>query len=322
MNAAGEQLKISLMYDSPLASEIILSTQMRAATQGSAMQDYQPGNSQWKNPFSALLFWSVGLMPWKDAFWTTSRQDGCPYHSCYEPNPELQTLFALLSTGPVTPGDAVGHINKNLIMQTCRSDGVLLKAGDRPLLYLNSVYAQGFNSLDLPVVLSTSITIDSMTYYYILAANLSDPYKITLAEFELENAVIFEYHDIQNTLLPFKDSFIIPKMKIPPYNPDESCGTPPCNQTIDFRYYVIAPTVTSGWTCLGELDKFVTVSPNRIANFIYQQSGIEIVLSGVPGEMVTIYFLAPQNSIVSATCSIGVFSATSIKCQDGSCRCL
>jgi hypothetical protein len=34
---------------------------------------------------------------------------------------------ALLSAGPVGPGDAIGAANTSLLLSTCRSDGLLLK---------------------------------------------------------------------------------------------------------------------------------------------------------------------------------------------------
>ena len=51
------------------------------------------------------------------------------YSHAFEPYPELQTAVALLSAGPVGPGDKIGSANKTLLMSTCRSDGLLLKPG-------------------------------------------------------------------------------------------------------------------------------------------------------------------------------------------------
>ncbi len=52
--------------------------------------------------YNSQVLWALGLVPFKDNFWTTSEQPGCPYKTipCVEPNPELQTLVAALSYGP------------------------------------------------------------------------------------------------------------------------------------------------------------------------------------------------------------------------------
>ena len=48
------------------------------------------------------------IAPFKDTFWTTSSQPGSPYDPHTEPNIDLQSAIATLSTGPVGPGDGVG----------------------------------------------------------------------------------------------------------------------------------------------------------------------------------------------------------------------
>ena len=95
-------------------------------------------------------------MPFKDDFWTTSVQPGNPYGAdTMEPNSVLEALVrtlacahlatgrlrrvdsrvctaclpqvATLSTGPVGPSDSIGHFDVDLIMRTCRDQGMLLK---------------------------------------------------------------------------------------------------------------------------------------------------------------------------------------------------
>ena len=85
--------------------------------------------------------WSaaLGLAPSKDVFWSNSSESYCKgplhlkdclkskYSHASEPHPEVQAAVALLSAGPVGPGDKIGAANKSLLMQTCRDDGLLLK---------------------------------------------------------------------------------------------------------------------------------------------------------------------------------------------------
>jgi hypothetical protein len=52
--------------------------------------------------------------------------------------PEREILIATLSTGPVSPGDAINYTNAERIMKCCRPDGLILKP-DRPLTMINTL---------------------------------------------------------------------------------------------------------------------------------------------------------------------------------------
>ena len=57
----------------------------------------------------------------------------------HERNAATHALMSLLSMASVTFGDAVGESNKTLLMQLCRSDGMLLKA-DRPATAIDAQF--------------------------------------------------------------------------------------------------------------------------------------------------------------------------------------
>lgn len=57
----------------------------------------------------------------QDDFWTTETQPGSGYSDRpTEPNWMMQTIMALLSTGPFGPADMVGGANVTNIMRACR----------------------------------------------------------------------------------------------------------------------------------------------------------------------------------------------------------
>jgi hypothetical protein len=53
-----------------------------------------------------------------------------------EPLPEREIIMAILSTGPVGPGDAINCTNGTRIMKCCRQDGLILKP-DRPITMID-----------------------------------------------------------------------------------------------------------------------------------------------------------------------------------------
>ncbi len=71
---------------------------------------------------------ALGLNPFKDVFLS----HGQTTFSAGEPYAEVEALLAALSTGPVGIGDQLGCSNRDLIMRTCREDGLLVKP-DVPL---------------------------------------------------------------------------------------------------------------------------------------------------------------------------------------------
>lgn len=62
-----------------------------------------------------MLFWAVGLVPWKDTFYTAKDTPGCLYESCEEPNAELEALISILTAGPTAIGDAVNKYSRSFI---------------------------------------------------------------------------------------------------------------------------------------------------------------------------------------------------------------
>lgn len=65
-----------------------------------------------------MFSYAMNLAPFKDVFWTTENQPNNPYGAnATEPNTELQSAVATLTTGPVGPGDSIGLMNRTIIMR-------------------------------------------------------------------------------------------------------------------------------------------------------------------------------------------------------------
>ncbi len=79
----------------PLWSDYLQTVEIPAVTQIRASNDYQSGLepsgnqvlfwnfilriSKWSIGKSSIVAWALGLFPFKDVFWTTSKQPGNPY---------------------------------------------------------------------------------------------------------------------------------------------------------------------------------------------------------------------------------------------------
>ena len=88
---------------------------------------------------NTLYPWAVGLLPYRDAFFSgTQSWEHCScmqgntgpesaatslkpeWWGLQEGNPELQALIAALTAGPIAPGDGIGDTDVDLVMRTCR----------------------------------------------------------------------------------------------------------------------------------------------------------------------------------------------------------
>ncbi|CAF0898866.1 unnamed protein product [Rotaria sordida] len=92
---------------------------------------------QWTIGISSLLSDALDIALFKDVFWSTTNEPGSAYKpSPMEPLPEREIVIAILSTGPVSSGDAINYTDSKRIMKCCRQDGLILKP-DRPITMID-----------------------------------------------------------------------------------------------------------------------------------------------------------------------------------------
>jgi hypothetical protein len=63
----------------------------------------------------------------------------------------------------------------------------------------------------------------------------------------------------------------------------------------------VAPVFGNGWAYLGEVAKFVTVSPQRTLEVDPTPDGILVKAAGVPGEVIDLVSLNPSLETVTRT---------------------
>ena len=220
-----------------------------------------------------------------------------------EKHPELQALVSAMSAGPIAPGDNIGSSNRTLIMTTCRQDGVLLKP-DRPafppgIMFLKRLRGAGEVQL-------THSAVGAASWIFCLSFGMKRAVSLSLQELGIdasrEHGVAWSRKEHQQFSLdsstellrygPGKPALSLPMM--PPQHGDSvSWGL--------YSYWRIAPTSCDGmgWTLLGELDKLVSVSSQRIASIATACGGaalgITVDITGAPGEAVTLSFLPPPS---------------------------
>jgi len=278
---------------------------------------------QWGIGYTSLLHHALGLFPFKDDFWSSSEvQPGCTQSVCQETNAKLETLVSALSTGPVAPSDKIGFLVKDLIMQTCRADGLLLQS-DIPAITMDLVYSTSFNSPFLHNLTHTysqhriNNSNSEASWHYILAGDTSIEFNITVQDIDEPSDaqfLLFEYFTTPTDVTIFDQAH---PLVIPPL-----ISTKP--GTVNFKYYVLSPVFRSGeYSLIGERDKFVVASKQRLQSIT--SGSLTVQLEGAPQEDVHLeVFHGPTQKIESYTCKIGASGVAVLSCVENTnhvCEC-
>lgn len=91
-----------------------------------------------------------------------------------------------------------------------------------------------------------------------------------------------------------------------------SLKSPPLGDPLAPALHVFAPECSNGWTLLGELSKFSTMSAQRFASTACTATGLHIEVVGVPDEHVEITTLSKAGKVVVSAITIGAAGATTL----------
>ena len=306
MAEAAQLLNIPMQWCIATPASALQSLMYPSVTNMRASVDY-PGGVAWDIGIPSLLLWALNIAPSKDTFWTTDNGDtattmgGCDPPSCPKDHSntgcELHAIIAIMSMGPVAFSDAINHTDAELILRTCRSDGVLLQPS-KPLTTMDSHLEQRWRILHS----YSGQSVSHVWAYYIVAHRLSD----------LPGGKIsVDMNELWPRPRPDSNWFLV-------WNggnhgstcttdgaPASSCGQfVATNSTItistlsdDFQairinVFPVCPPqqgASDSWVLLGELSKFVSLSPSRFGDIeCLGSSGLVFKVYGAKDENVTI----------------------------------
>jgi len=326
-NAALER-NISLQFCLASATDALLSLKHPAIVQARASGDYArpEGNTEpWGNTVTlggaSLLLGATAVAPSKDTLWTASPQPPTSSdrtHSGYtsQPHVDLDAVLAVLSLGPVGISDALGYTNVGLISQgfVSATNATLLRPS-RPLSTLDSVWANA-SMVPAPACLGAKYPLPQcadargahaalngggpISHYLVLwlttvdvALQPTDLYPAPSATTRLAT----REHIIAPPTLEAQQAGCVEGKKAA-----DGCitilgkGVLPTltavgNNITDFSLTVVYEELANGAFFLGELTKFVHVSPQRFESVKVGGSGpssITIELYGSKGETISL----------------------------------
>jgi hypothetical protein len=244
--------KLTMQYCMPTARHVLQSAKYPNLTTIRGAQDrFEPG--KWTAfLYASRLIGAVGAWPFSDVFMSTETSN---------------LLLATLSAGPVGVGDQIGTMNTANLLRAVRADGIIVKP-DSPITPLDASYIANAQSLDRPMIATTSTSFDNWTAHYVFAYPQGS-----------NNQVSFTPASLGIT----GDSYVYDYFA-------GSGGVARANDTIsatitgDSQYWIVTPIGPSGMALLGDTGQFVTVGRKRVKS-VSDDGAIHLTVAFASGEI-------------------------------------
>mmetsp|Transcript_14835 Transcript_14835/g.43962 ORF Transcript_14835/g.43962 Transcript_14835/m.43962 type:complete len:865 (-) Transcript_14835:64-2658(-) len=309
MNDGCAASNVTIQYCMSHVRHILESTQLLQVTNARASGDYHPGSGQWNIGTTSILAHAVGIAPSKDNYWSVPKQSGTHYGpSTSEPHGALQSAVLSLSAGPVCPSDAVGYSNASLILRACDASGRLLRPS-KPATAIDAKFVDSaFGGALNGEVWSTFTNVSGSRYGYVLVPKLSSHYSMTAEQAGFASSdtlVAVHQNDVDHPVV---------------VDSTHNLELSPCDETT-FDLVTLSPKMESGWALLGEPNKWVSVSAERFSNVQADTDKASTVVSGPPGEIVTVAWQTPSGKVVSGSCAVSPSGTSTVTATSSSVSC-
>jgi hypothetical protein len=273
----------------PTPYEVLSASRLPAVTNARATGDYFHSSNQWAVGQTALFYWALNILPFKDGFYSSTNKQVGGQTEGPETDPDREAIMATLSAAMVGPMDGIYLLNKSRVMTTCRADGQVLKP-DRPLTPPDACFSRGEPTCKVYRTHSDVKGLGRVRYYFNndgSAPLLADEADLA-SEAGKGTQLIYNWYSGETQLLE-----------------DTNAMSPGYENHI---YATVAP-VMNGWALLGEVDKYVTAATLRFTNVDVQSKSLTVTLKGIKGE--TVKVCAAQTPSFKAECHEAKFDADS-----------
>lgn len=214
---------------------------------------------------------------------------------------ELNMMIATLSTGPVILSDKAGDTNATLVHRSVRLDGLILQP-DKPATSIDATFTQIFHQPLPGHVWSSYSQVSAYRWHYVLSIDVLERWVLHGDHVypPVSGRVLGRRWHQSHAPTPCAPGLgaVASGCILPPSNTWDILNDRPimvANDSHHFDLLQLSPVLPNGWILLGELEKYVSVSPQRFTE-IRVSDGIWVELQGVPGEEVRIVALEPTVS--------------------------
>ena len=302
--------------------------------------------NRWKVGFDRMFIGALGLKPFFDNVWTMPSQPSpSPWGNLEEYYVELAYALSVFTAGTVGIGDMPNNENRTLIMTGCMDDGTLLLPS-LPSSYIDAVYLpnsiapfdvtigrvfqaisyipESFSEAELyrsSLRPNTVMATNGPAYATILGIDISKPFSLYPSYITPDLSIPITNNVVQGYLyLPWTPGFVQIDSQCQDGDPAYWClsvmdntnpivintGVAEFNYTHNWELYTLAPWYSNGYGLMGELTKFIRISPIRFpwVNASTTENGEPSLTFGVVGaanENVTVLIVVPPPTESSST---------------------
>jgi hypothetical protein len=212
---------------------------------------------------------ALGLVAYKDVF-LSHRDSGAGEG---EPYAEVEALLAALSAGPVGIGDEIGRADRDLVMRTCREDGVLVKP-DAPVAAIDRCFAANCFLEPNPLIGETYSEHPAGRWLYLAvfhACRVKEPmrYRVSLSDL--------------GAVAPAGPVILFDWRRRTCERLDAGGGWSAELPWQDWDYRVVCPILPGEITVFGDVSKYATAGDRRVAAIRPIDGGVAFDVLGVPG---------------------------------------
>ena len=317
MDGAAADLGMTIQWCYSAPSDALAAASLSSVTNLRVSDDFCYGLS-WDIGRSGLLPAALGLATSKDTLWSTDNNrtavHGCNWTPDHEAvAAELHVILALMSTGPVGVSDGIGMSNVSLLQRTIAVDGTLLKPS-RPITEIDSVMALG-TAHPKGYVLGTHTAASSGSHAHVFVSfKIKQSWNVTAADFYPRLAserVVHRRFDGAECTNQSDTAKCVQTVEVGAAAAAAAAAAAVAvavgggGQLAVFAVPAFsrvengsdfAPAVTTVWpvceesgvALLGELRKYVATSEVRFSGVACTATGVDFVLHGAAGEVVSV----------------------------------
>ena len=263
----------TIQYCMPYPNEVLSASKYAAVTNARATGDYFHANNQWEVGTTSLFYWAIGILPFKDGFYSSNNKQVGGQTVGPEKSPDRETIMATLSGAMVGPMDGINLLNKTRIMTTCRADGQVLKP-DKPVSISDYCFKNGDPSKCSVYHTFSDVVGIPRTHYVFCNGGCNADGTFEAAMASLDGSVdymLYNWYNPAAGAVPLKGAAV------------------PISNGYEGNAYAVVAPVVNGWAFFGETNKYVTASTVRFASVKANgASGLTAAVIGVAGEVVTV----------------------------------
>jgi hypothetical protein len=321
MASAALNLNVPIQWCYATPTDVLASLDMPAVTNFRVSFDYCYGES-WNIGESSLLVWALGASPSKDTFWTTDNNRteiwGCKWTDDHDASAaELHLILALLSTGPLGFSDGIGMTDFAMLKRAISQDGTLLQPS-KPITAVDSSFLSSEISPKGYVYGTSALGLSWIFVHFLL----QEDFMLTLSDFwpsptqnTSDNFLFFAYRLFEgksgpNSCVDGSDavsSGCVEFLRTETLPSSVAFRIQPADSEYATRVSTVWRRACNDWFFLGELDKYVALSPSRFEKVLLCNSmGFVVRVKGRRDEIVHLTALerkgnssrSPQYSVV------------------------